>query len=72
MDRNTVYVKDVSGKGDWLPGVIIKVQGPLTYLVELEDELRVSIDDSNEQSDMIEAKNSETPPNIITDPELPP
>ena len=33
-----VYIKYFSGKEDWLPGFITKVQGPMTYLIELEDE----------------------------------
>ena len=35
---DTVYVKDFSGKEGWLPGIITKIQGPVTYLIELEDE----------------------------------
>jgi len=55
-EGDTVYVKDFSGKEDWLPGIITKIQGPLSYLIELEDErvirrhtdhirLRVSLDE---------------------------
>ena len=61
-EGDTVYVKSFSEKEDWLP----KVQGPLTYLVELEDErvvrrhvdyvkLRVSlVEPINEQSSEVE------------------
>ena len=34
---DTVYVKDFSGKEGWLPGIITKIQGPVTYVIELED-----------------------------------
>ena len=37
-DTCTIYVKDFSEKESWLPGIIAKTQGPVTYLIELEDE----------------------------------
>ena len=35
---DTVYVKDFSGKEGCLLGIVTKIQGPMTYLTELEDE----------------------------------
>ena len=32
-----MYTKNFSGKGEWVPGVISKVQGSLSYLISLED-----------------------------------
>ena len=37
-EGETVYVKDFSGREDWLPGAITKIQGPLSYLIELENQ----------------------------------
>ena len=38
---DTVYVRDFSGKEGWPSGIITKIQGPVTYLIELEDERMV-------------------------------
>ena len=32
-----MYVKNFSGKEEWLPGIVSKVQGPLSYLILLDD-----------------------------------
>jgi len=34
---DTVYVKDFPNGKDWLPGEVVKIQGPLSYHVQLTD-----------------------------------
>ena len=38
---DTVYVKGFSGKEGLLLGIITQIQGPVTYMIELEDERMV-------------------------------
>ena len=34
---DAVYVQDLPSRSTWLPGTVVKTQGPLTYDIELED-----------------------------------
>ena len=34
---DTVYVQDLPSRSTWLPGTVVKIRGPLTYDIELED-----------------------------------
>ena len=34
---DTVYVQDLPLRSTWLPGTVVKIWGPLTYNIELED-----------------------------------
>ena len=34
---DAVYVQDLPSRSTWLPGTVVKVRGPLTYDIELED-----------------------------------
>ena len=34
---NTVYVQDLPSRSTWLPGTVVRIRGPLTYDIELED-----------------------------------
>ena len=79
-EGDCVYVKDFSGKEDWLPGIIIKIQGPLSYLVELEDErvVRRHVDHVKSRVSLTEPKDNHTndadevlPPPIVEVPDIP-
>ena len=34
---DAVYVQDLPSRSTWLPGTVVKIRGPLTYDIELED-----------------------------------
>ena len=34
---DAVYVQDLPSRSTWLPGTVVKIRGPLTYNIELED-----------------------------------
>ena len=62
LEGYSVYVKDCSGKEEWLPGIITKIQGPLSYLVELEDErvVRRHVDHVKVRVSLTEPRDSQT------------
>ena len=80
LEGDSVYVKDFSGKEEWLPGIITKIQGPLSYLVELEDErvVRRHMDHVKVRVSLTEPRDSQTnevdevlPPSVVEVTDIP-